>query len=89
MDLDASLLSTVYGRHPARVLAFDELYAGLMAAVRAQNVVISREQGLEQFMYSNGCRFDNRWDLFSLLARGLIVDPIARQPARDCQQLVK
>ena len=26
-------------------------------------------------MYSNGCRFDNRWDLFSLLARGLILDP--------------
>jgi hypothetical protein len=79
MDLTPSLISTVYGRHPARVLSFDGLYAGLAAAVRDQNVVVSREQGLEQYMYTNGCRFENRWDSFSLMARGLILDPAARR----------
>jgi RNA ligase len=79
MDISDSILSTVYGQHPARVLSFDQLYEGLQAAVRAQNVVISREEGLEQYLYTNGCRFENRWDLFSLLARGLIIDPVARR----------
>ena len=79
MELSRELSDRVYGRHPARELPFEELYDGLQAAVRAQNVVVSREAGLEQFNYTNGCRFDNRWDLHSLLARGLILDPIARR----------
>jgi RNA ligase len=45
-----------------------------MGAERAQNVVVSRAQGLEQYIYTNGCRFENRWDLFSLISRGLILD---------------
>jgi len=77
--LDAQLISTVYGRHPARVMGFEELRAGLAEAERAGNVVASREQGLEVYMYTNGCRFENRWDLFSLLARGLILDPPAKR----------
>ena len=79
MELNEQLILSVYGRHPARRLAFDDLHAGLREAVRAQNVVVWREQGLEQYMYSNGCRFENRWDLFSLMARGLILDPVAKR----------
>ena len=79
MGFNDSLISTVYGRHPARVMAFDELRTGLAEAERAQNVVASREQGLEVWMYTNGCRFENRWDLFSLLARGLILDPKSKR----------
>ena len=79
MELDRNLISSVYGRHPARAMPFDELRAGLLAAVRAQNVVVCESDGLEIYMYSNGCRFDNRWDLFSLLARGLILDPAGKR----------
>ena len=60
-------------------MPLDELRAGLLAAVRAQNVVVCESDGMEIYMYSNGCRFDNRWDLFSLLARGLILDPAAKR----------
>src|SRR5579884_3064657 len=77
MPLDAATISTVYGRHPARVMSYDELRAGLLEAERACNVVAAREEGLEVYTYTNGCRFENRWDLFSLLARGLVLDPQA------------
>ena len=60
-------------------MSFEELRAGLEAAVRAQNVVVARHNGLELYSYSNGCRFDSRWDLFSLLARGLVLDPQAKR----------
>ncbi|HXE52312.1 MAG TPA: RNA ligase [Tepidisphaeraceae bacterium] len=79
MDISNDLISSVYGRHPARAMSFDDVRRGLQEAVRAQNVVISREEGLEQYIYTNGCRFENRWDLFSLLARGLILDPVSRR----------
>jgi RNA ligase len=79
VELQQSLISSVYGRHPARVMSFEELRAGLEAAVRAQNVVVARHNGLELYSYSNGCRFDSRWDLFSLLARGLVLDPQAKR----------
>ncbi|HEY8750033.1 MAG TPA: RNA ligase [Tepidisphaeraceae bacterium] len=76
---DHHLIRAVYGRHPAREMPFDQLHAGLMAAERNQNVVVSRAQGLEQFMYTNGCRFENRWDVFSLISRGLILDTAAKR----------
>jgi RNA ligase len=79
MPLDRDLLTRLYGRHPARVLPFEQLYDGLHAAVRAGNVVVSREGGLEQFTYTTACRFGKQWDLFSLLARGLILDPASRR----------
>ena len=60
-------------------MPFEKLRAGLEAAVRAQNVVVARHNGLELYSYSNGCRFDNRWDVFSLLARGLVLDPNAHR----------
>ena len=78
MPLNPDVLSKVYGRHPARALPFGELYEGMHAAVRAGTVVVSREAGLEQFTYTAVCRFEKQWDLFSLLARGLILDPAAR-----------
>jgi RNA ligase len=79
MDLDKELISSVYGRHPARTMPFDELRESLRAATRAQNVVVARSDSLEIYMYSNGCRFENRWDLFSLMARGLILDVQAKR----------
>ena len=77
MELPLDLISTVYGRHPARVLPFEELYEGLQRAVLEGDVAVMREAGLEQYIYTNRCRFENRWNLFSLLARGLILDPNA------------
>jgi len=60
--------------HPARKLPFDDLIAGLEAARAAGNV--GRRDGTDGrslYVYTNRCVYDNGWDDFSLLARGLIV----------------
>jgi RNA ligase len=76
-----NLVSSLYPRHPARAVGFDELYAGLQCAVREHTVYVTRDadEGLELYAYTNACVFDKRWDLFSLISRGLIVDPASRR----------
>ncbi len=75
------LISSLYPRHPARAIGFDELYAGLRCAVREHTVYVTcdPDEGLELYAYTNGCVFDKRWDLYSLVSRGLIVDPANRR----------
>lgn len=79
MTLDPNLLLDVSGRHPARRLAFDELYAGLGRAAAEGTVFIWKDGGLELYGYSTQCRFQRRWDRVSLIARGLVIDPAARR----------
>jgi RNA ligase len=76
-----NLINALYPRHPARTIRFDELYAGLQCAVREHTVYVSRDadNGLELYAYTNGCVFDKRWDLYSPVSRGLIVDPANRR----------
>lgn len=62
--------------HPARSMAFDALYAGLEAE-RAKGMVVRKDcpEGRALYVYSNACVYDNGWNAFSLLARGLILHP--------------
>jgi RNA ligase len=66
--------------HPARVLPFDELIAGLDEA-RAKGFVHRRPEaatGLQIFVYTPRCVCEDGWDAYSMIARGLIVDPATR-----------
>jgi RNA ligase len=59
---------------------YEVLVAGLERA-RAAGFVIRKacpETGLHLYCYTQRCVYDHGWDQFSLLARGLIVDPVAR-----------
>lgn len=66
--------------HPARSISFDDLIGGMEAA-KAAGHVASREcpAGRRLYIYTNRCVYENGWDDFSLLARGLIVHPASRQ----------
>lgn len=64
-------------RHPARDMPFADLLAGMDAAHAAGMVSrkVDRETGRVLFCYTNRCVYDNGWDDFSLMARGLILHP--------------
>lgn len=66
--------------HPARSYSFDELVAGLDER-RASGMVNLREcpAGRTLYIYTNKCVYDNGWNEFSLLARGLILDHHSKQ----------
>ncbi|WP_261926256.1 RNA ligase [Methylorubrum sp. GM97] len=66
--------------HPARATGFDALVAGLEQARRAGFVSrkVCAETGLHLYVYTQRCVYDEGWDAFSLMARGLILDPAAR-----------
>ncbi|HZK80887.1 MAG TPA: RNA ligase [Humisphaera sp.] len=78
MALDPNLLSQLLGLHPARRMPYDELRAGLMLGAAEKRINISRDGDLELFNYSSLCQFEQQWDLFSLISRGLILDPVQR-----------
>ena len=61
--------------HPATTMSFNKLYKGLMKHVKAGNINVQREDGLEIFSYSKSCVYDGAWDKFTLMARGLILCP--------------
>jgi RNA ligase len=60
-------------------MPFDELRAGLLQGVAEKRINVSRDGNLELFGYSSLCQFEQQWDLFALLARGLILDPSAQR----------
>ncbi|HWE02243.1 MAG TPA: RNA ligase [Tepidisphaeraceae bacterium] len=79
MALDPNLLAQLQGVHPARRMPLDALRAGLMQGAAEKRINISRDGDLELFNYSSLCQFEQQWDLFALIARGLILDPARRQ----------
>lgn len=67
--------------HPARTMPYDVLVAGLEAA-RERRMVYDRihpETGLQIWCYTGRCNWDDGWDEFTVLARGLILDPADRR----------
>ncbi len=65
--------------HPARQMPFDVLMAGLERA-HALGFVYRRAKpgtNLRLFLYTPRCVYEDGWDEFTLLARGLIVDQTA------------
>jgi RNA ligase len=80
MAIDPQILVSITGQHPARRMDFDTLYSGLMAEVAAGNVsTVQGPDGLVLFSYTIDCQFGNKWNVFSLIARGLILDPANKQ----------
>ncbi len=69
--------------HPARRMPYDVLIAGLEQA-RGRGFVYRRASAdgdLHLWVYTPRCVYEDGWDEFTLLARGLIVDPAARRLA--------
>jgi RNA ligase len=63
--------------HPARTTPFNELKRGLFAEVAADNINVSYHPEFPElalFKYSLNCVFEQNWNKFSLMARGLIID---------------
>jgi RNA ligase len=63
--------------HPAYMMAFDQLFAGLEAAC-ASGMVRRKDDistGRSLYCYTERCVYDNGWDEFALVARGLILHP--------------
>jgi RNA ligase len=66
--------------HPARKIPFEDLLAGLERARVAGHVgVRDCPQGRRLYIYTNRCVYENGWDEFSLLARGLILHPASKR----------
>ena len=63
-------------QHPAHTMPFHELLAGLENEVAAKNVnAKDSPDGLRMYAYSDRCVYERAWNAFSLMARGLILDP--------------
>lgn len=69
--------------HPALKYSFTELYSGVQNEVILGNVSVKRftegDKYLELFTYTPQCSHDRLWNKFNILARGLILDPVAEQ----------
>lgn len=66
--------------HPARTLQYEELWNGLQAAKAAR--LVSEEasaDGLRIYNYTETCVYDSGWNPFTRIARGLVLDPVARR----------
>ena len=71
-----SFLPEVTSRHPAFGMDFAELVVGLEDA-RARGMVTRRVEAngaLHLYVYANRCVYEDGWDRFALMARGLILD---------------
>ena len=66
--------------HPAHTMPFDALLAGLKAAL-AERLVYERPgpDGLALYVYTERCVYEAAWDVFTISARGLILDIAARR----------
>lgn len=70
---------TTRSRHFARSISYDELESGLREAQAVQAVYRKTDaSGLELWNYTQSCTYDRKWNPFSLVARGLILDPASR-----------
>ena len=67
--------------HPARRMTFDALMAGLERAQGLGFVYrrVDTTAGLQLFIYTPRCVYEDGWDEFTIMSRGLIVDEAAGQ----------
>lgn len=67
--------------HPARTMPFDVLYQGLQARVNSGHINVQNHPTfpLKIYNYSHSCAYDGAWDKFTIIARGLILDPVNRK----------
>lgn len=67
--------------HHARTMDFDELREGLQNRVKSGYIHCQTDKnlGLEIYKYSDVCTWEKRWNVFTLMARGLILAPEEKQ----------
>jgi len=76
--------------HPALLIPFDELYAGLEACVAAGDVDRRTpsdgddDSGLVLYNYNETCQFERRWNKYNWLARGLVLRPSEKEIVALC-----
>ncbi|WP_435018527.1 T4 RnlA family RNA ligase [Tundrisphaera sp. TA3] len=66
--------------HPARSLTFDELWNGLKIAKSVGDVNENiGSDGLSLFCYSKAAVYERNWNDMTMLARGIILDPVEKR----------
>jgi RNA ligase len=65
--------------HPARLMPFDELLAGLQARVECGLINEQADGDLRLYCYTKQCVYESVWDEFTMMARGLILDVVKRE----------
>ncbi len=73
-EITKEQIQATWGKHPARRIPFNELYQGLLANVKARNIVCVVDDNLEIFNYTTHAQYNANWNIFTLIARGLILD---------------
>lgn len=61
-------------RHPARTIPFTELRSGLLYQYDNDNVTRQIDGDLEMYTYSKRCVYEKRWNFFTEISRGIILD---------------
>jgi RNA ligase len=74
-----TILAQLYNKwvepiHPALTMTFDELHAGLEEQVNLGYVNKQTDGDLHLYDYNMHCTFEKAWNIFTLCARGLILD---------------
>jgi RNA ligase len=65
--------------HPARTMPFDDLYAGLLAAVESGFVNEQVDGDLRLYCYTKSCVYERAWTPITMMARGLVLDVAKRE----------
>jgi RNA ligase len=60
--------------HPARLMEFDDLYDGIIAAREGGLINETSHDGLSLYCYSRSAVYDRIWTPITLMCRGLILD---------------
>jgi len=63
-----------YQPHPARVIGFDRLYTELEKRVQQKLINKQTDGELVIYTYTNECNYSKAWDVYTIIARGLILD---------------
>ncbi len=73
-EITKEQIEATWGVHPARIITFNELYQGLLENVKARNIIRIIDGNLELFNYTTHAQYNANWNVFTLIARGLIID---------------
>lgn len=73
-EITKEQIEKTWGIHPARRIAFNKLYQGLLANVKARNIVRITDGDLEIFNYTTHAQYNANWNIFTLISRGLVID---------------
>ena len=79
MAVTKEMIEATWGKHPARQMTYSELHDGLNRHVEDRNIKRVVHGDLELFNYTVHAQFNARWDRFTLMARGLILDVVAER----------